>query len=167
MKQAVIGIVFSKDRTEVLCVKRRDVPVWVLPGGGVDAFEEPAAAVIREVQEETGFSSTIKRKVGQYSPINRLSQYTEVYECVPISGKIDRGDESLDVKFCAVDDLPEPFFVVHEAWLKDALKNYPEPIQRPISEVTYGNLLMHFIKHPSWVFRLACSRLGIPINSKK
>lgn len=34
---------------------RSDVPgTWWLPGGGVEFGEQPAAAVVREVQEETG-----------------------------------------------------------------------------------------------------------------
>lgn len=32
---------------------------WVLPGGGVEAGETPAAAALREVQEETGFTDVV------------------------------------------------------------------------------------------------------------
>ena len=32
---------------------------WVLPGGGVEPGETPAAAALREVQEETGFTDVV------------------------------------------------------------------------------------------------------------
>ncbi len=35
-RQAVYGIVFNQTRSEVLLIKRMDIPVWVLPGGGLD-----------------------------------------------------------------------------------------------------------------------------------
>ena len=50
--QAIYGILFNEERTEVLLVKRRDLPVWVLPGGGLDAGETPLDGVKREVEEE-------------------------------------------------------------------------------------------------------------------
>ena len=33
------GQSYSEDRKEILLIKRRDVPVWVLPGGGIDSGE--------------------------------------------------------------------------------------------------------------------------------
>ena len=51
-KQAVYGIVFNNDKTEVLLIKRRDIPVWVLPGGGLDQGESPETGAVREVLEE-------------------------------------------------------------------------------------------------------------------
>ena len=39
-KTAVACILFDESKTKVCLIKRRDVPVWVLPGGGVDPFEK-------------------------------------------------------------------------------------------------------------------------------
>lgn len=39
---------------KLLLVKRRDVPVWVFPGGGIEKGETPERAVVREVFEESG-----------------------------------------------------------------------------------------------------------------
>ena len=36
-----------------------DGHLWTLPGGGIDFGEEPAAAVVREVHEETGLDCTV------------------------------------------------------------------------------------------------------------
>jgi len=53
--KSVIGVVFSPDEKQVLLTKRRDVPVWVLPGGGIERNENPEDAIVREILEETGF----------------------------------------------------------------------------------------------------------------
>jgi len=37
--------------------------IWTLPGGGVEADETPAAAVIRELEEETGLRGTLVREL--------------------------------------------------------------------------------------------------------
>ena len=39
--------------------------VWTLPGGGVEAGESPAAAVIRELAEETGLRGVVRRELVQ------------------------------------------------------------------------------------------------------
>ena len=78
---ASIGIIFNHNKDEVLLVKRRDVPVWILPGGGVDTNETPEEALLREIQEETGYQVQITRKSAEYSPINRLAAFTSVYVC--------------------------------------------------------------------------------------
>ena len=61
---SVAGIVFKDNYTQVLLIKRRDVPVWVLPGGGSEEGESLAQATQRELQEETGYIVKIIRKVG-------------------------------------------------------------------------------------------------------
>jgi 8-oxo-dGTP diphosphatase len=41
-----------------------DRPVWTLPGGGVEHGEDPAAAVLRELTEETGYTGQVRRLLG-------------------------------------------------------------------------------------------------------
>src|SRR5262245_52447171 len=109
MKDAAIGIIFYQDR--VLLIKRRDVPVWVLPGGGIDEGESIEEAAIREVKEETGLDVTIVRKVGLWLPINRLSSKAHVFECASRDfEKIAPQAESKEVAFWPVDNLPERTF---------------------------------------------------------
>ncbi|RWZ67908.1 NUDIX domain-containing protein [Labedella populi] len=37
---------------------------WTLPGGGIDPGEDPAAAAVREIREETGFEAEIDGVLG-------------------------------------------------------------------------------------------------------
>ena len=48
------GIV-RNNKHQILLVKRRDYPLWDLPGGRLDAGETHEECVIREVREETGY----------------------------------------------------------------------------------------------------------------
>ena len=98
-KNAAIGLIFNEDKSQVLLVKRQDVPVWVLPGGGVDDGETSEAAVIREVFEETGLNVKIMRKVAVYTPINNLARLTETYECCPFQGDLQKGPETHSISF--------------------------------------------------------------------
>jgi 8-oxo-dGTP diphosphatase len=166
MRAAVIGIVFNNERTGVLILKRNDVPVWVLPGGGIDPKESPEKAVIREMFEETGLVVKIERQVGEYTPINRLAHQTYVFECQTIEGQLTTGPETREIGFHKITNLPSTFFFIHSDWLQDALKNSPEVIKSPLVRITYFELFKYFLKHPILVTRVILSRLGYPINSK-
>lgn len=166
MKSSVIGIIFNTPRDKVLVLKRRDVPVWVLPGGGIEQGENAEQAVIREVLEETGLQVKIERKVAEYTPINKLADYTHVFECAFTGGAASTGNETQDIGFYPISTLPEPFFFIHQDWIADALKNESKIIKKSLDKVTYINLLLYFIKHPLRVLRFAMSRLGMPLNNK-
>lgn len=164
MKQSVIGIVFNHNRSEVLILKRRDVSMWVLPGGGVDSNETPEKAVLREILEETGLQTEIIKKVAEYTPMNKLTNLTHLYECKEVGGQLTTGAETKEICFVPLKHLPGNFFHLHSEWLQDALRNMPEVIHRPITNVTYGKLFLYFCRHPIRVIRLLLSRLGYPIN---
>ena len=60
------GVVIVEDGT-VLLVKREDLEVWALPGGGVDEGESLAETAVREAYEETGLEVEITHLIGVYS----------------------------------------------------------------------------------------------------
>ncbi|WP_045926216.1 NUDIX hydrolase [Bacillus siamensis] len=59
-------VIIQNDGRDILLVKRKDVPLWDLPGGGIAEGETPEAAAIREAFEETGYDVTIRQKSGEY-----------------------------------------------------------------------------------------------------
>ncbi len=162
-KQAVYGIVFNENRTEVLLIKRMDIPVWVLPGGGLDPGESPEAGAVREVLEETGFNSVVVRKVAEYLPVNKMTQPSHLFECRIISGAAKTGDETKAVRFFPLNALP-PLPPPYKGWIADAAANHPSVLRKKIEGVSYWVLLKLLIQHPILVGRYLLTKLGIHIN---
>lgn len=154
---AVIGIILNDDQTQVLLVKRQDVPVWVLPGGGVEKDENPEEALIREIEEETGYKVKIIRQSANYFPINRLAALTSVFICNIISGEERESSETASVAFFPLNQLPRTFFFPHLIWLKEAFKHH-ELIRRPLREISYYELFKYFLRNPLQVLRFAWTR---------
>ena len=50
-------------------------PLWTLPGGGLDHGEDPRAAVVREVWEETGLRATVSNEARVYSMHNAKARF--------------------------------------------------------------------------------------------
>ena len=162
-KQAVFGVIFNPQRTQVLLIKRRDIPVWVLPGGGLESKETPEDGVCREVLEETGYQVHIIRKVAEYLPVNWMTQFTHLYECQPLKGKPTIGKETRDIRFFPLDELPllpPPY----DRWIQEAIANYPQMIRKKIEGVTLWILLKLFIQHPLLVSRYLLTKIGIHLN---
>lgn len=154
---AAIAIIFNDTKTEVLLVKRKDVPIWVLPGGGIEADETPQETVKREVFEETGLIVEIERQCAEYYPINRLSAFTSVFVCRIVSGEPCTSSETSGIVFFPFDQLPMHFFEVHRDWLEDALSN-PGMVRKSITQVTYWSVIKYFLLHPYQVLRYLWTR---------
>lgn len=166
VNSSVSAVVFNREKNQILVVKRRDAPIWILPGGGVDPGERPEEAAIREVKEETGIDVVITRLVAVYTPINRLTYLTYLFECAPISDTLSTSNETKQVGFFDVKKLPTPFFFIHEDWIRDVQQQLPTTINKPLSQVTYFRVFQYFFKHPLILFRFLLSCIGLPINSK-
>lgn len=154
---AAIGIILDADQKQVLLVKRSDVPVWVLPGGGIEPNEKPEEALIREIQEETGYKVKILRKCAEYYPINRLATFTTVFICQIESGQICQSPETTAIAFYPLSYLPSSFFPPHALWLQESL-THPLLIQRPLTEISYLALCKYFLCNPWQVLRFAWTR---------
>lgn len=71
--RANVGAVICDSEGRVLSLERRDHPgAWQLPQGGLEVDEEPAAAVLREVEEETGITAQQLEPLGPF-PGNPLA----------------------------------------------------------------------------------------------
>lgn len=51
-----VGVMLFNRQGQIFVAKRRDTPAeaWQMPQGGIDPGEEPRAAALRELEEETG-----------------------------------------------------------------------------------------------------------------
>ncbi len=166
MGQAVYGILFSQDKKQILLVKRRDLPVWVFPGGGLDEGEDPKKGVIREVEEETGLQVQIVRQIAEYQPVNRLTQKTYFFECSAIGGTAKPSSESKEVAFFPLDHLPSRLPPPFPGWIADALTNNPAVIVKPTEGVTYWILIKLLLQHPILVLRYFLTKIGIRFNAQ-
>jgi ADP-ribose pyrophosphatase YjhB (NUDIX family) len=57
-----------------LSAEEVEVGAWTLPGGGVDFGEHPDAAVLRELEEETGLRGEIQTVAGMFSHVYAKSR---------------------------------------------------------------------------------------------
>jgi|APSaa5957512622_1039677.scaffolds.fasta_scaffold114999_2 ADP-ribose pyrophosphatase YjhB (NUDIX family) len=115
------AVVFHDE--EVLLIKRRDVPIWALPGGGVESNESCAEAAVREVREETGVHIELTRLVGIYSRPRWRSggDHATVFAARAVTTDlVPQEEEVSDVGFFPIDNLPEPFVWWHRQRLVDA-----------------------------------------------
>lgn len=156
--------VFDKGRKKILLVKRRDIPVWVVPGGGIEKGETPRQAAIREAREESGFDIKIIRQVAEYTH-HESGKKNNLFEAVVIGGKATLSNESKEVAFFDPNNLPELRHPLLSEWLDDFNSNSKPVIKREIQGVTIKQALGQIHKHPVAVIRFILTRFGIRINT--
>lgn len=103
-----VGAVVLDDQRRLLLVRRGVDPglgLWALPAGYVDAGEDPRAAAEREVLEETGLVVRCAEVVDVY-PGGGGASFFLAFWAVLVSGTPVAGDDALEARYCALDDLP-------------------------------------------------------------
>ena len=96
---AVDGVVVDKNNNLIL-IRRKNPPYkgqLALPGGFVEIDETTEAAVMREIREELGIKTRVKRLLGVYSDPKRDPRQhivSVVYELEPLSEKFKAGDDA-------------------------------------------------------------------------
>ncbi len=164
MNESVAIIIFDREKKWVLLLKRRDIPVWVLPGGGIEPDEVPEAAALREGEEETGLKLKIERKVAYYIPANKLTRITHFYECSMEAGTPKIGPETRAIDFFPLDSLPKTLVPFYKTWIDDALLFSPDVLQKKIQKTSYWTFLEYLVCHPLLVMRFLLTRMGIHLN---
>ena len=127
------AVVLHADGQRVLLHKREDFRIWALPGGGLEAGEEPEQAAVRETLEETGFQIELNRCVGEYHrPQFRDVRF--VYLGHVVGGEaIERGLETLAVDWFLPDALPTKLSPSVADLIADAIQENSDPLQKTIT----------------------------------
>jgi len=106
------------DNYKVLLEQRADCGLWNVPGGRMNPGENITTTAIREVKEETNLDVSIQGLFAIYSDpkygtVRKFSEDDFPKQCVdiimlafPTSFDMKKSDESLDVRFFNIDDLP-------------------------------------------------------------
>ena len=120
------GCIFNENG-EVLLQKRADCNKWGFPGGALELGETPQMAAKREVKEETGLDIEVGNLIGVYTDCDvvcsngdQVQSICIGYEMTVVGGELvcDK-DETLDLKYFPLDDMPELFCKQHEELLRD------------------------------------------------
>jgi 8-oxo-dGTP diphosphatase len=93
---------------QVLMIRRANDPgygLWSMPGGYVDRGEVAEEAAAREVREETGLEVEIERLIGLFSEAGQPVMVA-AFLAREVGGVLKAGDETLEVGFFDVQDLP-------------------------------------------------------------
>ncbi len=93
----------------IVLVKRKFPPYvddWCLPGGFIEANEEPEPSAIREVEEETGLKVKIERMIGAYAPGRGINVIILFYIGKSTGGVLQPGDDASEVQCFSKETLP-------------------------------------------------------------
>lgn len=102
-----VGGLAYDDAGRLLLVQRANNPgqgLWSLPGGRVEPGEDDAAALVREMAEETGLVVQPGDLVGR---VHRGPYEITDYRCRVVGGSLRAGDDALDARWCDATSLLE------------------------------------------------------------
>lgn len=130
--KAAVAVIILNEQNQVLLQKRADVGFWGIPSGHIEIGETVAEAAIREVKEEANLDIEIKKLIGVYSdPYTQVFEYpngqtvhfiTTCFLAEITGGELQwHSDESLEIKFFGLQNLPQDLLKMHPRWLEDAL----------------------------------------------
>ena len=106
---------------KVLLVKRRDFPLWDLPGGVVELDELPSEAAIREMYEETGYEVQIDYEFARYIDKTR-NDCQHLFKSHIINGELKRTTlETRDLRWFSLNRLPLLIIPNRKRQIRDAL----------------------------------------------
>ena len=105
------GAVLVNDRQQVLLIWRHrfitDRWGWEVPAGWIDDGEEPQAAVLREIEEETGYRVGHLEPLIEYSPLAGIStqHYWTYVASQPEYIRDGRGNETTQLEWFTIAEV--------------------------------------------------------------
>ena len=118
-------------RVHLLLTKRSDTGRWSLPAGIVEPFEQPAAAALRELLEETRITAQVERLAllttdpDVVYPNGDTCQFVSMcFRCCYVAGEAQVGDEeSTEVAWFPADELPRDLSDIQRRRIRCALEH--------------------------------------------
>ncbi len=115
------SVIIENNRGEILLQKRSDNYQWGLPGGSQEPNETLEESAVREVKEETNldidkndlkFITILSGKSRYYIYPNGDQVYNDtiIFYINRYEGQIKIDDESLDMRFFSLTELPDNLF---------------------------------------------------------
>ena len=120
------GCVFN-EKGEVLLQRRADSNKWGFPGGAIEIGETPQMTAVRELKEETGLDVKVGRLIGiytdfdmQYPNGDKAQSICVAFELTVVGGELSCDkDETLELKYFSLDNMPVLFCKQHKELLQD------------------------------------------------
>ena len=109
-KVDVRGVVFRAGK--ILLVQERSDGLWTMPGGWADVGDSPADAVVREIQEESGYEARATKLLALLDrnrhghPLHVNHIYKAFIRCEIIGGSPTTSHEIQGVGFFAEGEIP-------------------------------------------------------------
>ena len=109
-KVEVRGAIFRDGR--VLLVRERADGKWTVPGGWADVNDSPSTAVLKEIEQESGFTARVLKLAAVYdrnkhNPPSLFHSWKLCFVCEITGGEARTSYETTAVDFFALDSLPE------------------------------------------------------------
>ncbi len=105
----------------ILMLRARYSGHWLLPGGAIEAGEDPLHGLNRECREELGVRVTVERLTGIYAFPTQREMYF-AFRCLPLDGPPALSEEHETWRYVRPDEITSP---VRRA-VHDALANLPQ-----------------------------------------
>jgi 8-oxo-dGTP pyrophosphatase MutT (NUDIX family) len=125
----VVQAVILREGRLLLAV-RSDLRGWELPGGTPRSGESDAAALAREVREETGLEIVCERHVGDYERSGFRPHVARVFACRVAGGRERPSQETPRLRWFDPHQPPATLFPWYRAPLSDALAERATPVTR-------------------------------------
>lgn len=110
-KVDVRGALFRDNR--VLLVRERVDDKWTVPGGWADVNDAPSSAILKEIEQESGFTARVLKLAAIYDrnkrnhPAYLFHSWKLFFVCEITGGEARTSYETTAVEFFPLDALPE------------------------------------------------------------
>lgn len=124
-----VRAVILNRRMEILFQRRKDMPLWGLPGGAVEPDETAYEALVREVKEETDLDVLEAEPFALYSGPKQRFEYADgdKVQCFALAfiikkwegNPIPDGNEGTLLTFFSRKNIPDEIMPVHKPTIED------------------------------------------------